>query len=72
MLWQVEDGEAFRNGVLQPFGESWRSVAVADDEFVERGLRFWKRIGVPDAAQLGPDAPSDGGTWCVMDRVAAK
>jgi hypothetical protein len=36
MLREGEDGEAFRNGVLQPLGESWRGVMVGSDEFVER------------------------------------
>jgi hypothetical protein len=59
VFWQGEDGEPLGNAIFQPCGQGRRGVAVVGDEFVERGLGIWKRVGIPDAAQLGPDAPAD-------------
>src|SRR5512132_664773 len=68
-LRQGEDGEAFRDVVLEPVGEAVGRATVGGDQAVEFFLRGLQRGGVPEPSQLGANALADGGVGGVVNGV---
>ena len=69
VFWQGEDGEALRDGDLEPGGQVWRLAAIGVDQGFQLGFGGGEVFGVPDLAQLAADAFSDRCCGGMMDGV---
>jgi len=59
VLWQGEDGQAFRHVFLQPLGQLRGGAVAGCHQVGQGGFGLGQVGGIPDCAQLGTDAFAD-------------
>ena len=72
VLGQRENGEAFRDVLLEPCGQPRLAVAIAGDQLGQGGFGLGEIVRRPDRFQLLADALADFGIRRVMDGVAGE